>query len=119
MAAENISLEYLKKPWTIWLGSTPVTVYCEAKADTFVNYTYGFFTLFLQGGAWGVFGCAAVGLLFERRPLRVSEWAGALATIVLCGWVTYYLIHVVIGFDINPYRSTEAGSADNPRLWRQ
>ena len=76
-----------------------------AKADTFINYTYGFFTLFLQGGAWGVFGCAAVGLLFERRPLRVSEWASALATIVLCGWVTYYLVHVVLGFDINPYRS--------------
>lgn len=76
-----------------------------AKADTLVNYAYGFFTLFLQGGAWGVFGCAAVGLLLERKQVREIEWIGAIITTAASGWLFYYLVVTLIGFDINPPRS--------------
>lgn len=76
-----------------------------AKSDSFVNYSYGFATLVLQGGAWGCFGCAIVGLLLEEKTVRATEWLSGIVTVLVFGWVFYYLIHVRIGFDINPYRS--------------
>lgn len=76
-----------------------------AQSDTFINYTYGFFTLFMQGGAWGTFGCAAIGLMFERERLRPLDWITLIATILVGGYITYFLVVDLIGFDINPPRS--------------
>ncbi len=79
-----------------------------AKADTFINFSYGFFTLLLQGGAWGAFGCAIIGLFFDRNRMRVSDWAAAAATVFASGWLFYHLVVSIIGFDINPGRSNTA-----------
>lgn len=76
-----------------------------AQSDTFINYAYGFFTLFLQGGAWGIFACAAIGLILEREPLKWTEWAAAAATVWLSGWLVYVLVVTVLDFHINPPRS--------------
>lgn len=76
-----------------------------AKADTFVNFTYGFFTLFLQGGAWGIFGGAAIGLLLERKRIQGREWAAFFLVPILAGLALYFLVYRAIGFDVNPYRS--------------
>lgn len=76
-----------------------------AQSDTLLNYGYGFFTLVLQGGAWGGFGGVFIALLLENPRLKLSEWVSALATTVASGWVAYQVIHVLLGFDINPYRS--------------
>lgn len=76
-----------------------------AKADTLINYSYGYAMLFCQGAAWGVYGCAALGLLLERRRLTVTEWAAAVAAVSLGGFLLYWLVVDVIGFDVNPPRS--------------
>ncbi|MCG3198221.1 MAG: hypothetical protein HUU16_10125 [Candidatus Omnitrophica bacterium] len=76
-----------------------------AQSNTFINYSYGFFCLILQGGAWGTFGCAAVGLFLERKRLRLEEWASLATTIAVSGWAAYHIVYTLIGFDINPYRS--------------
>jgi hypothetical protein len=79
-----------------------------AKADTFVNYSYGYFTLFCQGASWGVFGCAAMGLMLERQRLRVSEWASAVAVVYMGGFILHWFVVDVIGFDVNPPRSNRS-----------
>lgn len=76
-----------------------------AKADTLINYSYGYFTLFCQGASWGIFGCAAMGLLLERQALRVWEWASAFAAVYLGGFLLHWLVVDVSGFDVNPPRS--------------
>lgn len=79
-----------------------------AQSDTLLNYSYGFFTLVLEGGAWGAFGGVLIALLLEKPCLRASEWVSGLGTTILSGWLFYYVVHVLIGFDINPYRSNES-----------
>lgn len=76
-----------------------------AKSDTLVNYSYGFFCLVLQGGAWGGFGGAALGMLLERKRVKAGEWFGCIATAWLCGWLVYLLVVEWAGFHINPPRS--------------
>ncbi len=76
-----------------------------AKSDTLVNYSYGFFTLFLQGGAWGGFGCALIALALERKTMRFPEWVSVTATVFACGWATYQVVVNLLGFHINPPRS--------------
>jgi hypothetical protein len=76
-----------------------------AKSDTFVNYAYGFFTLFMQGGAWGIFGCAALGLLLERRTVSMIEWGTAIVTAIVGGFLFYLVVVRLLGFDVNPPRS--------------
>ena len=76
-----------------------------AQSDTFLDYAYGFFTLFLQGGAWGVFGCATVGLLLEQERVKPREWLAAAATVLVSGCLLYFLVVQVFGFHINPPRS--------------
>jgi len=92
-----------------------------AQSDTLVNYAYGFFTLFLQGAAWGVFGCAAVGLLLEENRLKPGEWAAAILTILFSGAAVYVLVVVLLGFHINPPRSDASigftGAALGLFLW--
>lgn len=79
-----------------------------AQSDTILNYGYGFFTLFLQGGAWGGFGGVFIALLLETPRLKFSEWVSAVATTVASGWVVFHIVHILFGFDINPYRSNES-----------
>ncbi len=79
-----------------------------AQSDTLLNYGYGFFTLFLEGGAWGGFGGVFIALLLENPRLKPSEWMSALATTVASGWAAYHVVYVLLGFDINPYRSNES-----------
>jgi hypothetical protein len=79
-----------------------------AQADTLVNYSYGFLTLFLQGSAWGTFGGALIGLVLERKPLTTSEWLGWLASIFLGGFVTVFVVVQVLGFQINPPRNNSS-----------
>ncbi len=92
-----------------------------AQADTFINYAYGFLTLFLQGSAWGTFGGAMIGLLLERRPLRSGDWLGLAASILAGGWVTSFVVVDVLGFHINPPRNNSSiafmGAAVGQILW--
>ena len=76
-----------------------------AKADTLINYSYGFFTLVLQGGAWGGFGCALLGLILEKKRLRLEEWASLVATVLAFGWTAYQIVVTLLAFHINPPRS--------------
>ena len=76
-----------------------------AKSDTFINYSYGFFTLVLQGGAWGCFGCALLGLALEKERLKATELVSAIVTVLLAGSVVYLLVVTLGGFHINPPRS--------------
>ncbi len=76
-----------------------------AQADTFVNYSYGFVTLFLQGSAWGTFGGALIGLLLEKKPLRGIEWLSLIGTLLAAGWFVSFLAVDVLKFDINPPRN--------------
>lgn len=76
-----------------------------AKADTLINYAYGFFTLFLEGGAWGCFGCAFIGLALEKDRLKASELFAIFLTIVLGGILLYVFVVNLIGFHINPGRN--------------
>jgi hypothetical protein len=76
-----------------------------AKADTFINYSYGYLMLFCQGAAWGIYGCAALGLVLERKRLTVAEWASAFAAVYLGGFLLHWAVVDAIGFDVNPPRS--------------
>ena len=76
-----------------------------AQSDTLVNYAYGFFTLFLQGSAWGTFGGALIGLMLERKPLGTGEWLGLIGSVLVGGWLTSFLVVNVLGFQINPPRN--------------
>lgn len=76
-----------------------------SKSDTFLNYSYGFFTLILQGGAWGCFGAVLIGLLLDKRPLKATEAASLVGTVYLSGMTVYALVVDLIGFHINPPRS--------------
>lgn len=75
-----------------------------AKSDTLVNYSYGFLTLLLQGGAWGGFGGAALGMLLERDRVKPGEWFGCLVTAYASGWLFYVAVVDVLGFHVNPPR---------------
>lgn len=92
-----------------------------AKADTLVNYGYGFLTLLLQGSAWGTFGGAIVGLLLERKSMRTGEWLGWLGSILAGGWFTYLFVVTWFGFDINPPRNNSSiafmGAAIGQFIW--
>lgn len=75
-----------------------------AQADTFINYTYGFLTLFLQGAAWGTFGGAMVGLVLEREQMRTGQWLGLIGT-VMAAWFTSLILVTWLGLQINPPRN--------------
>jgi hypothetical protein len=79
-------------------------LHAYASNPTFVNYSYGFFTLILQGGAWGCFGCCVLGLLLEKQPMKASKWAWGIATTILSGLLFWYVVVRLIGFNINPGR---------------
>jgi hypothetical protein len=76
-----------------------------AQSDTWINYSYGFLTLFLQGSAWGTFGGALIGLALERKPIRTGEWLGLLGSTLAAGWFASFLVVDVLGFQINPPRN--------------
>jgi hypothetical protein len=92
-----------------------------AQADTFNNYAYGFLALFLQGGAWGFYGGALVGMLLERNRAKWTDWAGGIAVMVLSSFLLWWVVFEAIGFDINPPRSNSAlahlGGAIGLLLW--
>jgi len=92
-----------------------------AQSDTFVNYAYGFITLFLQGSAWGTFGGALIGLLLERKPVKTGEWLGLFGSVLFAGWITSFLIVDVLGFQINPPRNNGSiafmGAALGQLIW--
>jgi hypothetical protein len=92
-----------------------------AQSDTFINYSYGFITLFLQGSAWGTFGGALIGLMLERRPMRTGDWLGLIGSTLLAGWVVSYLVVDVLGFNINPPRNNSSiafmGAALGQLVW--
>lgn len=92
-----------------------------AQADTFVNYAYGFLTLFLQGSAWGTFGGALIGLMLERRPMRNGEWLGLIGSVLFAGWATSFLVVDVLGYQINPPRNNGSiaymGAAIGQLVW--
>ena len=79
-----------------------------AQADTFRNYSYGFLTLILQGGSWGFFGGALVGMILERDRAKWVDWAGGIGVMAGGGLFLYGVVYKVFGFDINPYRSNDA-----------
>jgi hypothetical protein len=92
-----------------------------AQSDTFVNYAYGFLTLFLEGSAWGTFGGALIGLILERKPVRTAEWLGFIGTVLFAGWITSFVIVDVLGFQINPPRNNGSiafmGAAIGQLIW--
>ncbi len=76
-----------------------------AQSDTFINYSYGFLTLFLQGAAWGTFGGAMVGLVLEREPMKTGQWLGLIGSVLAGGWFASLIVVTWLGFDINPPRN--------------
>lgn len=76
-----------------------------AQSDTLVNYAYGFFTLLLEGGAWGTFGGAVIGLVLERKKVAATEWVGLGLTIFAFGLATFHGVVTLLDFHINPPRS--------------
>lgn len=77
-------------------------------ADTPINFTYGYFTLFLEGGAWGCFGCAMMGLLLsEPRPSWKNALLGA-ALVIATGIAFKFLVVDFVGFHVNPPRGDES-----------
>jgi hypothetical protein len=92
-----------------------------AQSDTFVNYAYGFFTLFVEGGTWGLFGCVLIGLSLEDEPLEWHEWLTAIVVTIFSGIVFAFLVVNVFGFDVNPPRGNEsvgfAGAAIGLFAW--
>jgi len=92
-----------------------------AQSDTLINYGYGFLTLFLQGGTWGTFGGALIGLLLERKPMRTSDWLGLLGSVFVGGWVVSFVVVNVLGFQINPPRNNSSiafiGAAAGQLIW--
>jgi hypothetical protein len=79
-----------------------------AQADTFRNYSYGLFTLLLEGGAWGFFGGAFVGMMLERDRAKWTDWAGGILAAIAGGLLFFWLVNQAFGFDINPPRSNDA-----------
>jgi hypothetical protein len=79
-----------------------------AKSDTLPNYAFGYFTLFCQGASWGVFGCAAIGLLLEKKQLRLAEWGRLLGSVFLGGFILYYVAVQMLDFHVNPPRSNSS-----------
>lgn len=73
-----------------------------AKADTFVNYAYGFFTLLMQGGCWGIFGGAAIGMVLDDRRPRAAEAIIAAIVVVLSGIALEKVVTHGIGFQVDP-----------------
>lgn len=92
-----------------------------AQADTFNNYAYGFLALFLQGGSWGFYGGALVGMILERDRAKWTDWAGGVAVMIAGSFFVWWLIYQAIGFDINPPRSNSAlahlGGAIGLLIW--
>lgn len=92
-----------------------------AQADTPLNYSYGFITLFLQGSAWGTFGGALIGLVLERKPMRTGEWFSLLGSILAGGWFLSFFVVDVFGFHINPPRNNTSimffGAAIAQLIW--
>ena len=58
-----------------------------------------------RGGAWGVFGCAAVGLVLEEEPPKAREWAALIGTVLISGILVQFVVVRLMGFHINPPRS--------------
>jgi uncharacterized membrane protein len=73
-----------------------------AKADTFTNYSYGFFTLLMQGGCWGIFGGAALGLAIDDRRPRLPEALGISVAVVALGIAVEKFVTHSIGFQVDP-----------------
>ncbi len=92
---------------TMSLGGTMSygTLHGYAKSPSFVNYTYGYFTLFLCGAVWGGPCGAGIGLLLESKPTKLREWAGAVWATILWGLITFAVVVSCFGFHINPPRS--------------
>lgn len=92
-----------------------------AKADTFINYSYGYFTLFLQGGAWGVFGCAVLGLVLEDKPPKWHHWLSLTLAVAAGAALFYAVVVMLLGFQINPPRGNTSiaftGGAIGLFLW--
>jgi hypothetical protein len=92
-----------------------------AQADTFINYAYGFITLFLQGSAWGTFGGALIGLMLEKKQMKTGEWLGLIGTVLFTGWMVSYLLVDVAGLRINPPRNNSSiaymGAAIGQIIW--
>ncbi|QDV36782.1 hypothetical protein [Tautonia plasticadhaerens] len=92
-----------------------------AQSDTFVNYGYGFLTLFFQGAAWGTFGGALIGLMLERRPMSTSDWLGLAGSIFIGGWLIGFAMIRLLGFQINPPRNNSSivfmGAAIGQLVW--
>jgi hypothetical protein len=92
-----------------------------AQSDTLANYAYGFFTLYLQGSAWGTFGGALIGLMLERKPMRTGEWLGLIGSVLFAGWAVSFLVVDVLGFQINPPRNNGSiafmGAALGQLIW--
>jgi len=69
---------------------------------TFVNYSYGLLMLVLQGGGWGCFACCFIGLMLEKEQLKASEWASLLATVLVSGFLFYYVLVDLVGIHVTP-----------------
>ena len=76
-----------------------------AQSDTFINYAYGYFTLILEGGAWGALGCAALGLVLETERPGWLELLLMTVAMIAGGAVFQALVVSGMGFHINPPRN--------------
>jgi len=69
------------------------------------NFAYGFAMLILQGGCWGIFGCAAIGAILDAKKPSVTKFLELVACIFLAGWLFQFILVQLIGFHVNPPRS--------------
>ena len=81
------------------------TLHGYAQSGSFINYTYGYLTLFLVGGVWGGPCGAGLGLVLEDEPLRRRDWLWMVVTVLVYGVSTQAVVVNLLGFHINPPRS--------------
>ena len=69
------------------------------------NYAYGYAMLVVQGGCWGIFGCAALGAILDPKKPSITKFLELIALMFFCGWGFQYIMTQWVGFHVNPPRS--------------
>jgi len=80
-----------------------VTGYC--KAPDLINSTYGFLSLFVIGGLFGLFGGGLVGLSLTSNSTTKVKWASLLAEMVAGGVITYFFLIEQVELLMTPPRN--------------
>lgn len=80
-----------------------VVGYC--RSIDFTNATYGFMSLFVIGGLFGLIGGGLIGLSLTSEKKKKVNWASLLTEMVAGGSIFYYFLIDQIGLLMTPPRS--------------